>query len=102
MAHLGAPSFLPCLSFCTVGRYFVALCTLGYDKSCHRRGTLQVTEEENENILRKGYQLWNNSKAESIDYWLNLITDNIKWGSIVSPRTIRTLGEVNTGCNKYL
>lgn len=41
-----------------------------------------MTTEENVKILREGYKLWNNSKAESVDYWMNLIADDVKWHSL--------------------
>ena len=41
-----------------------------------------MTEDENVEILREGYKLWNDSKAESVGYWINLITDDVKWRSL--------------------
>lgn len=41
-----------------------------------------MSVEENVKLLKKGYQLWNDSKAESVDYWMNLIADDVKWRSL--------------------
>ena len=36
----------------------------------------------NVEILREGYRLWNDSKAESVDYWLGLLAEDVQWCSI--------------------
>jgi len=38
--------------------------------------------EENVQILKKAYSLWNDSKADSMEHWMNLISDGVSWRSI--------------------
>ena len=46
-----------------------------------------MTEEENVETLRRAYALWNDSKADSVDHWLNLIADDVKWRSLAAGAT---------------
>jgi hypothetical protein len=39
-------------------------------------------EEENVKVLREGYDLWNESKARSAAYWMDLISDDVHWRSL--------------------
>ena len=32
--------------------------------------------------IKEGYRLWNDSKAGSVEYWLNLIDEDVKWRSV--------------------
>ncbi len=32
--------------------------------------------------LKEGYRQWNDTKANSVEYWLNLIADDVKWRSL--------------------
>jgi len=41
-----------------------------------------MTEQDNVQTLREAYQLWNDSKADSVGHWLELIADDVKWNSI--------------------
>lgn len=42
-----------------------------------------MTEQEgNVKVLREGYELWNKSKATSADYWMNLISDDVRWRTL--------------------
>lgn len=40
--------------------------------------------DENQNVasLKAAYRLWHDTKAGSVDYWLNLMTDDVKFRSI--------------------
>jgi len=39
-------------------------------------------EEKHVELLKAAYQKWHDSKAGSIDYWLGLMTDDIKFRSL--------------------
>jgi ketosteroid isomerase-like protein len=39
-------------------------------------------EESNVQVLRVGYQMWNESKAGSVDYWMNLVADDVRWRTL--------------------
>jgi ketosteroid isomerase-like protein len=42
-----------------------------------------MTEQEaNVQLLRDGYERWNGSKAESVEHWMTLIDDDIRWRSL--------------------
>ena len=43
-----------------------------------------MTPEEKDNVelLRDGYRRWNESKAKSVEHWLNLMSDDIRWRSL--------------------
>ena len=41
-----------------------------------------MSEQENVEILRRAYALWNDTKADSVAQWLDLIADDVKWRSI--------------------
>ena len=41
-----------------------------------------MTEDENVEILKRAYQLWNDTKASSLDHWMDLIADDVHWRSI--------------------
>ena len=41
-----------------------------------------MIEDDNVKLLRDVYQSWNNSKAESVALWMNLLADNVEWRSI--------------------
>jgi uncharacterized protein len=41
-----------------------------------------MSEQENVEILRRGYALWNDTKADSVAHWLDLVADDVKWRSI--------------------
>ncbi|MGJ7507219.1 nuclear transport factor 2 family protein [Variovorax sp. GT1P44] len=41
-----------------------------------------TTEERNVEALREGYRLWNDSKADSAQHWMNMMTDDIRWRSL--------------------
>jgi uncharacterized protein len=46
-----------------------------------------MSEQENLEILRRGYGLWNDTKANSVAHWLELIADDVKWRSIADGAT---------------
>ncbi|MCC6889186.1 MAG: nuclear transport factor 2 family protein [Hyphomicrobiales bacterium] len=39
-------------------------------------------ESENVALLREAYALWNESKGGSVDHWMELLADNISFGSL--------------------
>jgi len=39
-------------------------------------------EEKHVELLKAAYQKWHDSKAGSVDYWLGLMTDDIKFRSL--------------------
>ena len=39
-------------------------------------------EEKHVELLKAAYQKWHDSKADSVDYWLGLMTDDIKFRSL--------------------
>jgi uncharacterized protein len=43
-----------------------------------------MSDEENRNItsLKEAYRLWDDTKAGSVDHWLNLMTDDVKFRSL--------------------
>jgi uncharacterized protein len=40
--------------------------------------------DENQNVasLREAYRIWHDTKAGSVDHWLNLMTDDVKFRSL--------------------
>jgi hypothetical protein len=40
------------------------------------------TEDSNVAVLKKAYRQWHDTKAGSIDYWLALMTDDVKFRSL--------------------
>jgi uncharacterized protein len=40
--------------------------------------------DENQNVasLKEAYRLWHDTKAASVDHWLNLMTDDVKFHSL--------------------
>ena len=32
--------------------------------------------------IREAYQMWNQSKASSVDFWMNLLADDVNWRSL--------------------
>ncbi|HWH79943.1 MAG TPA: nuclear transport factor 2 family protein [Candidatus Binatus sp.] len=42
------------------------------------------SESENVAILKEAYQRWHDSKAGSVDHWLNLMTDDIQFRSLAA------------------
>lgn len=64
-----------------------------------------MTEEEGRNValLKKGYALWDQSRAsaESVAYWMGMISDDVQWRSLAAgaagvefTRTCASKGEV--------
>lgn len=46
-------------------------------------GELAESEtKRNVDILKEAYALWNDSKAESVAHWLNMIDENVHWRSL--------------------
>ena len=43
-----------------------------------------MSENDNVRILREAYALWNDSKADSVGHWMNLIADDVIWNSIAA------------------
>ena len=43
-----------------------------------------MSETRNVELLRQGYKLWNDSKADSVGHWLNLVADDVKWTSLAN------------------
>jgi len=41
-----------------------------------------MIEDENVKLLREVYQSWNDSKANSVAQWMNLLADQVEWHSI--------------------
>lgn len=41
-------------------------------------------EETHVSLLREAYQKWHDTKAGSADHWLELMTDDIRFGSLAS------------------
>ncbi len=41
-------------------------------------------EAENVTTLKAAYKSWNDSKGKSVDQWLSLLTDDIKFGSLAA------------------
>lgn len=39
-------------------------------------------EEKNVEILTEAYRLWNDTKADCVGHWLDLIDDNVDWRSL--------------------
>jgi ketosteroid isomerase-like protein len=39
-------------------------------------------EEKNVEILREAYRLWHKTKGGSVDYWMDLMADNIRFRSL--------------------
>jgi ketosteroid isomerase-like protein len=46
-----------------------------------------MSEQENVEILRRAYALWNDSKANSVGHWLDLIADDVQWRSLADGAT---------------
>jgi ketosteroid isomerase-like protein len=46
-----------------------------------------MSEKENVEILRHAYELWNDTKADSVRHWLDLIADDVKWRSLAAGET---------------
>jgi ketosteroid isomerase-like protein len=44
-------------------------------------------ENRNVAILRDAYQRWNESKGGSVEHWLSLLADDLKFGSLAMGRT---------------
>ncbi len=42
-----------------------------------------MSEQDNVDILKKGYDLWFESKGEAAEYWMNLIAEDVHWCSVV-------------------
>jgi hypothetical protein len=45
-------------------------------------GGFMTQEEKHVELLKAAYQKWHDSKAGSVDYWLGLMTDDIKFRSL--------------------
>ena len=43
-----------------------------------------TTESTNVAILKDAYQRWHDSKGASVDHWMNLMTDDIRFGSLAA------------------
>ena len=41
-------------------------------------------EETHVSLLREAYQKWHDTKAGSVNHWLELMTDDIRFGSLAS------------------
>ncbi len=41
-------------------------------------------EQSNVAILKEAYRLWHDTKADSIDHWLNLMTDDVNFRSLAA------------------
>ncbi|HEX7233198.1 MAG TPA: hypothetical protein VF452_22640 [Candidatus Binatia bacterium] len=39
-------------------------------------------EQKNVELLKAAYQKWHETKAGSVDHWLGVMTDDIKFGSL--------------------
>lgn len=46
-----------------------------------------MKENDNVEILRKGYELWNESKGAASQYWFDLMAEDVKWRSVVDERS---------------
>ena len=46
-----------------------------------------MSEQQNVEILRRGYALWNDTKANSVAHWLDLIADDVHWRSLADGAT---------------
>jgi len=42
------------------------------------------SESENVGLLKDAYQRWHDTKAGSVDHWLNLMTDDVKFRSLAA------------------
>jgi uncharacterized protein len=43
---------------------------------------MTAAEESNVDILQEGYRRWHESRADSADYWMQLMADDIRWRSL--------------------
>lgn len=41
-------------------------------------------ESDNVTLLKDAYHRWHDSKAGSVDHWLNLMTDDVKFNSLAA------------------
>lgn len=46
-----------------------------------------MSEKDNVGILKRGYELWSESKGEASEYWFELMDDNVCWASTVDERS---------------
>lgn len=46
-----------------------------------------MSETENVELLRRAYGLWNDSKANSVGHWLDLVADDVRWRSLAAGAT---------------
>ena len=46
-----------------------------------------MSETANVELLRRAYDLWNDSKANSVDHWLDLVADDVRWRSLAAGAT---------------
>lgn len=46
-----------------------------------------MSENENVKILKRGYDLWFESKGEASQYWFDLMADDVEWASVVDERS---------------
>jgi ketosteroid isomerase-like protein len=46
-----------------------------------------MSEKENVEVLRRAYELWNDTKADSVRHWLELIADDVSWRSLAGGAT---------------
>ncbi|MBM4262546.1 MAG: hypothetical protein FJ145_14095 [Deltaproteobacteria bacterium] len=61
-------------------------------------------ETENVAILKETYRLWHESKAGSVDHWLNLMTDDVKFRSLAEgtmPLDITKVAQSKNDVKRY-
>jgi ketosteroid isomerase-like protein len=54
--------------------------------------------DENRNVasLKEAYRLWHDTKAASVDHWLNLMTDDVKFRSLAEGAKIMEFTRTST------
>ena len=55
-----------------------------------------TTESTNVAILKDAYQRWHDSKGASVDHWMNLMTEDIRFGSLAAGAAPLTFIEADT------
>jgi ketosteroid isomerase-like protein len=55
-----------------------------------------ANETENVAILKKAYQIWHDTKAGSVDHWLDLMTDDVQFRSLAEGAQTMEFTRVST------
>lgn len=59
-----------------------------------------TTESTNVAIIKDAYQRWNDSKGASVDHWMNLMTDDIRFGSLAGGAEPMTFTRASSSKNE--